>query len=39
MAGEAPSATNPFAVKFFTTSLVIQMTNGAFFLIILNLSY
>ncbi|CIV99044.1 Uncharacterised protein [Streptococcus pneumoniae] len=30
MAGEAPSATNPFAVKFFTTSLVIQMTNGAF---------
>ena len=30
IAGEAPNATNPFAVKFFTTSLVMQITNGAF---------
>ena len=30
MAGDAPSATNPFAVKFFTTSLVMQITKGAF---------
>ena len=30
IAGDAPSATNPFAVKFFTTSLVMQITNGAF---------